>query len=49
MKVGFVGPGRMGRLMVARLVEGGHDVSALGSTADKRRELEQLGANAVKT
>ncbi|HZC52405.1 MAG TPA: NAD(P)-dependent oxidoreductase, partial [Mycobacterium sp.] len=34
--------------MVARLVEAGHDVGALGSTADKRRELERLGANAVK-
>jgi 3-hydroxyisobutyrate dehydrogenase-like beta-hydroxyacid dehydrogenase len=33
--------------MVARLVEAGHDVCALGSTADKRRELEQLGARAV--
>lgn len=48
MKIGFIGAGRMGRPMVARLVEAGHDVSALGSTADKRRELEQLGANAVK-
>lgn len=47
MKVGFIGAGRMGRPMVARLVQGGHDVSALGSTADKRRELEQLGATAV--
>ena len=47
MKIGFVGAGRMGRPMVARLVEGGHDLSALGSTADKRRELEQLGVGAV--
>lgn len=47
MKVGFLGAGRMGLPMVARLVEAGHDVSALGSTADKRRELEQLGASAV--
>ena len=47
MKIGFIGAGRMGRPMVARLVEAGHDVSALGSTADKRRELEQLGASAV--
>lgn len=34
MKVGFVGAGRMGRPMVARLVEAGHDITALGSTAD---------------
>jgi 3-hydroxyisobutyrate dehydrogenase-like beta-hydroxyacid dehydrogenase len=47
MKIGFIGAGRMGRPMVARLVEAGHDVCALGSTADKRRELEQLGARAV--
>ena len=47
MKVGFIGAGRMGRPMVARLVEYGHDVKALGSTADKRHELEQLGANGV--
>lgn len=47
MKVGFIGAGRMGRPMVARLVEAGHDVRALGRTPDKRRELEQLGASAV--
>ncbi|MGE2815784.1 NAD(P)-dependent oxidoreductase [Mycobacterium heidelbergense] len=47
MKVGFVGAGRMGHPMVARLVEAGHDVSAMGSTAEKRRELELLGASAV--
>ncbi len=47
MKVGFIGAERMGRPMVARLVEAGHHVSALGRTAEKRRELEQLGANAV--
>jgi 3-hydroxyisobutyrate dehydrogenase-like beta-hydroxyacid dehydrogenase len=47
VKVGFIGAGRMGRPMVARLVEAGHDVSALGRTADKRRELERLGAHPV--
>ena len=47
MKIGFIGAGRMGRPMVARLVEAGHEVSAVGRTADKRRELEQLGASAV--
>jgi 3-hydroxyisobutyrate dehydrogenase-like beta-hydroxyacid dehydrogenase len=47
VKVGFIGAGRMGRPIVTRLVEAGHDVSALGSTADNRRELEQLGASAV--
>lgn len=47
MRVGFVGAGRMGRPMVSRLVAAGHDVHALGRTAEKRRELEQLGARAV--
>ncbi|MGB8389103.1 NAD(P)-dependent oxidoreductase [Mycobacterium sp.] len=47
MKVGFIGAGRMGRPMVARLVEAGHDVRALGRTAEKRRDLEQLGAGTV--
>lgn len=33
--------------MVARLVTAGHDVRALGRTAEKRSELEELGATAV--
>lgn len=33
--------------MVARLVEAGHDVRVLGRTAEKRRDLRQLGASAV--
>lgn len=47
MRVGFIGAGRMGRPMVARLLKAGHDVRALGRTAEKRRELDQLGAHAV--
>ena len=47
MKVGFIGAGRMGRPMVARLVGAGHDVRVLGRTAEKRHDLEQLGAGAV--
>lgn len=47
MRVGFVGAGRMGGPMVGRLVAAGHDVHALGRTAEKRRELEQLGARVV--
>ena len=47
MKVGFIGAGRMGRPMVARLVEAGHDVRALGRTDEQRRDLERLGARAV--
>ncbi len=33
--------------MVTHLVEAGHDVRALGRTAQKRADLEQLGASAV--
>lgn len=47
MRVGFIGAGRMGRPMVARLVAAGHDVRAVGRTAEKRRDLEQLGAQPV--
>ncbi len=47
MKVGFIGAGRMGRPMVARLVEAGHDVRALGRTADRCRDVQELGAKAV--
>lgn len=38
----------MGRPMVARLVAAGHDVRVLGRTAEKRRDLERLGATAVE-
>ncbi len=37
----------MGRPMLARLLEAGHHVSALGRTAEKRRALEELGATPV--
>jgi 3-hydroxyisobutyrate dehydrogenase-like beta-hydroxyacid dehydrogenase len=47
MKVGFIGAGRMGRPMVARLAAAGHDVRALARSADKRRDLEQLGVAVV--
>jgi 3-hydroxyisobutyrate dehydrogenase-like beta-hydroxyacid dehydrogenase len=47
MKVGFIGTGRMGRPMVARLVEAGHDVRVLGRTDERRRDLERLGARPV--
>lgn len=47
MRIGFVGAGRMGRPMVARLVGAGHEVNALGRNADARRDLTDLGAQAV--
>jgi 3-hydroxyisobutyrate dehydrogenase-like beta-hydroxyacid dehydrogenase len=47
MKVGFIGAGRMGCPMVARLAAAGHEVQALGRTAEKPRAIEQLGASVV--
>jgi 2-hydroxy-3-oxopropionate reductase len=47
VKVGFVGAGRMGRPIVARLVQAGHNVAVLGRTAEKRAAAAQLGALAV--
>lgn len=48
MKVGFIGAGRMGRPMVARLVAAGHDVRVVGRTAETQCEIEELGAHAVR-
>ena len=47
MRIGFIGAGRMGRPMVNRLVEAGHDVVVLGRTAEKRAAIAQLGASTV--
>jgi 3-hydroxyisobutyrate dehydrogenase-like beta-hydroxyacid dehydrogenase len=47
VKVGFIGAGRMGSPMVARLAAAGHEVSVVGRTAEKRRDLEQPGVNVV--
>jgi 3-hydroxyisobutyrate dehydrogenase-like beta-hydroxyacid dehydrogenase len=48
VKVGFIGAGRMGRPMVVRLVDAGHQVRALGRTDERRRDLAWLGAQAVR-
>jgi 2-hydroxy-3-oxopropionate reductase len=47
VRVGFVGAGRMGRPMVARLVQAGHHVIALGRSDEKRSAIAELGAEAV--
>lgn len=47
MRIGFIGAGRMGRPMVARLVEAGHAVTALGRSSEKRDAVAQLGAEGV--
>ncbi|WP_040800817.1 NAD(P)-dependent oxidoreductase [Nocardia higoensis] len=47
MRIGFVGAGRMGRPMVARLVAAGHAVRVLGRSEGARAELADLGATPV--
>lgn len=50
MRIGFVGAGRMGRPMVARLAAAGHQVRVLLRTPvdpARRRGVEQLGATVV--
>lgn len=47
--VGVVGAGRMGAPMAERLVEAGHEVTALGRTDDKRSAVARLGATPVAT
>ncbi len=43
MKIGFIGPGRMGRPMLGRLVAAGHDVSVLVRRPQARAAAEADG------
>jgi 3-hydroxyisobutyrate dehydrogenase-like beta-hydroxyacid dehydrogenase len=47
VRIGFVGAGRMGGPMVARLAAAGHDVRVLGRSDEKRSAIAELGAEAV--
>jgi len=47
--VGFVGPGRMGRPMVDRLLQVGHDVTVLARRDEVRADLAAAGARVVST
>ena len=49
MKVGFIGLGRMGNVMVRRLLEAGHDVAVYNRTPDKAKPLADAGAKVVTT
>ncbi|MGV9803485.1 NAD(P)-binding domain-containing protein, partial [Mycobacterium sp. NPDC003449] len=49
MRVGFIGAGRMGAPMVSRIVGAGHQVLALGRSAEKRSTVAELGAHPVGT
>ena len=44
MKVGFIGLGRMGQAMAARLLGGGHELVVYNRSRDKAAELEKNGA-----
>jgi 3-hydroxyisobutyrate dehydrogenase len=45
--LGWVGVGRMGRALVTRLLNAGHEVSIYNRTRDKAADLEHLGATIV--
>jgi 3-hydroxyisobutyrate dehydrogenase-like beta-hydroxyacid dehydrogenase len=49
MKIGFIGLGRMGQGMSARLLSGGHDLLVYNRTAGKSATLEQTGARVAPT
>ncbi len=44
MKVGFIGLGRMGEVMVRRLLDAGHEVGVFNRTAEKMKPLVAAGA-----
>jgi 3-hydroxyisobutyrate dehydrogenase-like beta-hydroxyacid dehydrogenase len=47
MKVGFIGLGRMGNVMVRRLLDAGHEVAVFNRTPDKTKPLADAGAKVV--
>ncbi|MFE6921950.1 NAD(P)-dependent oxidoreductase [Nocardia sp. NPDC057663] len=47
MRVGFVGAGRMGKPMIARLVDAGHTVRTLARNADAHEVVAAVGATPV--
>ena len=44
MKVGFIGLGRMGEVMVRRLLGAGHEVGVYNRTPEKMKPLTDAGA-----
>jgi 3-hydroxyisobutyrate dehydrogenase-like beta-hydroxyacid dehydrogenase len=48
MKVGFVGIGRMGEVMAARILEGGHTVTVYNRSPGKTDDLAKKGAAVAK-
>ncbi len=48
-RIGFIGAGRMGAPMLARLAGAGHQVRALGRSPEKCSAIRRLGAEGVTT
>jgi 3-hydroxyisobutyrate dehydrogenase-like beta-hydroxyacid dehydrogenase len=44
MKVGFIGTGRMGQVMVRRLLAAGHEIGVYNRTPEKAKPLAEAGA-----
>jgi 3-hydroxyisobutyrate dehydrogenase-like beta-hydroxyacid dehydrogenase len=47
--LGWIGVGRMGKALVTRLLEAGHEVGVYNRTREKALDLEQLGATVVQS
>jgi hypothetical protein len=47
MKIGFIGTGRMGQVMVRRLIDAKHEVGVYNRTAAKTKPLADIGAKAI--
>jgi 3-hydroxyisobutyrate dehydrogenase-like beta-hydroxyacid dehydrogenase len=48
-RIGFIGAGRIGGPMIARLVDAGYEVRALGRSPEKGDSIKELGAQPVST
>jgi 3-hydroxyisobutyrate dehydrogenase-like beta-hydroxyacid dehydrogenase len=46
-RLGWIGVGRMGRALVTRLLESGHEVGVYNRTREKAEDLQELGATLV--
>jgi 3-hydroxyisobutyrate dehydrogenase-like beta-hydroxyacid dehydrogenase len=49
MKVGFIGLGRMGQAMAARILGGGHELVVYNRTREKCADLEKAGAKVASS